>query len=117
MIKKKKPKFIRRNWNKYKRLGLRNKKKQKWQRPRGKHSKMRKRRKGYPARVGPGYRNPVEVRGTVLGLNPVLVKNVNDLIKVGENEIAIIAHVGKKNRNAILKKAEEMKIKMTRSEK
>lgn len=107
-----KKRFLRRNWNKYKRLGLRNKKKQKWQRPRGKHSKMRRRRKGYPPRVEPGYRTPNADRGKISGLFPVLVRNVRDLYKIGDGNIAVIAHVGKRKRVEILNKAREMKIKL-----
>lgn len=105
-----KKKFLRRNWNKYKRLGLGRKKKQVWRRPRGKHSKMRKWRRGYPARVDAGYRSPREQRGKISGKIPVFIRNVQDLAKVGKDEIAIIEHIGKKKRNEILKKAGEMKI-------
>lgn len=108
----KKPKFLRRNWNKYKRLGLRNKKKQKWQRPRGKHSKMRKLRRGYSARVEVGYRSSKKGRGSVQGLQPLLVQNVQDLKGAGKEHLVIIAHVGKKKREAILKKAQELKLKI-----
>lgn len=108
----KKPKFLRRNWNKYKRLGLRNKKKLKWQRPRGKHSKMRKRRVGYPIRVETGYRTALSKRGKISGMIPVLVRNVDDLQKLNENNAAIVAHVGQRKREAIIKKANEMKIKL-----
>ena len=106
----KKPKFLRRNWNKYKRLGLRNKKKQVWRRPRGKHSKMRKWRKGYSARVEVGYRTSRKERGTIKGKIPVLIQNVRDLSKVTQDQIAILARVGKKKRSELVKKAEEMHI-------
>lgn len=105
-------KFLRRNSDKYKRLGLGSKKKQKWRRPRGIHSKIRKRRKGYPARVDIGYRTPRDKRGKISGMLPIMVKNIQDLQKVGPKEIAILAHFGKRKRVVILKKAKEMKIQV-----
>ncbi len=108
----KKPKFLVRNWNKYKRLGLRNKKKLKWRRPRGIHSKMRKRRAGYPVRVEPGYGTPLQNKGKIAGLIPMLVKNTRELEKAGKGNVIIIAHVGKKKREDIIKKAEALGIKI-----
>ncbi len=101
-------KFLRRNWNKYKRLGKGRKKKQVWRRPRGKHSKMRKWRKGYPARVDAGYRSPRKERGKIEGKTPLLVRNAQDLLKVTKDHIILLAHIGKRKRNEIVKKAEEM---------
>ena len=103
-----KKKFLRRNWNKYKRLGKGRKKKQIWRRPRGKHSKMRKWRKGYPARVEAGYGSPRKERGKVQGKMPLLVHNIQDLLKATKEHIILVAHVGEKKRKEIIKKAEEM---------
>ncbi len=59
----KKKKFLRRNWNKYKRIGKGNKKKQKWRKPRGRDNKMREKRRGYlPEHAGNPWRGEEEVR-------------------------------------------------------
>jgi large subunit ribosomal protein L32e len=108
MIKKRK-KFIRRNWDKYSRLGLRRKKLQKWRRPRGIHSKMRKRRAGYPTRPEMGMKSPaVKIK---------LIENTKQLLQVRKGEEIIIRKIGKKLRAEIEKKAGEMGIKILNNRK
>jgi len=107
---RKKPKFLRPMWEAYKRL-----KKVKWRRPRGLHSKVRKRMKGKRKIPSPGYGAPKNLRYLhPSGFKEVLVYNLKDLEKVNPEKEAIrIAHtVGKKKRQEIVKKAEEMKIKV-----
>ena len=58
----KRPKFKRQNWFRYKRLG------DKWRRPRGIHSKMRRHFKYRIAVVQPGFRGPATVSYTHLTL-------------------------------------------------
>ena len=53
----KRPAFKRQNWFRYKRLG------DKWRRPRGIHSKMRRHFKYRISVVQPGFRGPANVRG------------------------------------------------------
>jgi len=53
----KRPKFKRQNWFRYKRLG------EKWRRPRGIHSKMRRHFKYRIPVVQSGFRGPANVRG------------------------------------------------------
>jgi large subunit ribosomal protein L32e len=103
-------KFLRRTWNKYSKLGLRRKKKQVWRRPHGRDNKMREKRKGYGPVVSIGYRNEKATRGKINDKNAVLVKNLNELLKLKAGEIAILAKIGKKKRIEIAKKAKENKI-------
>ena len=110
MIKRKMPKFARRNWDRFLRLGKKSKKKRVWRRPKGSHSKTREKMKGYPSSVEIGYRNEKKGRGKIQEKNPVMVYNLKDLEKVKKDEIAIIGKVGKKKKIEIAKMAEEKNI-------
>lgn len=106
---RKKPKFLRQSWQAYKRLG------KKWRRPRGMHSKLRRKEKDKGKMPSSGYRAPKELRYLhPSSLREVLVHNVNELQYIDtKTQAAKIAHtVGKKKRVDILKKAEELKIKV-----
>ncbi|MGC8812558.1 MAG: 50S ribosomal protein L32e [Candidatus Aenigmatarchaeota archaeon] len=106
---RKKPKFLRQGAKAYKRLG------EKWRRPRGMHSKLRRREKSKGKMPSPGYGAPRNLKHLhPSGYKEVLVHNVNELGKINPEKEAIkIAHtVGKKKREEILKKAEELKIKV-----
>ena len=83
-------KFLRRFTSRYKRLGKNRKKMQIWRRPKGRHNKMRERIRGYAGRPEVGMIKPAKLRGKIMGLNPVIVKNLKDLKKVKSNEIVII---------------------------
>jgi large subunit ribosomal protein L32e len=106
---RKKPKFRRWMSQTYKRV------KESWRRPRGIHSKIRIRKKGKIKMPSVGYGAPKELKFFhPSGLKEVLVSNLKDLEKVDPKTQAIrIAHtVGEKKRKEIIKKAEEMKIKI-----
>jgi large subunit ribosomal protein L32e len=106
---RKKPKFLRQSSTAYKRLG------KKWRKPRGVHSKVRRHEKSKGSAPSVGYRAPRELRGLhPSGFREVLVSNVNDLGKIdSKTQAAKISHaVGEKKRQEILKKAEELKIKV-----
>lgn len=109
--KRKKPKFLRKDWNKKSKLGKRRKKKQVWRKPKGRHNKLREKRKGHGKMPSIGYSQPKEIRGKIKGLVPVLVHNVKELEKVKNGEIAIFASVGKKKKIEMAKKAKELNIK------
>jgi ribosomal protein L32E len=96
-------KFIRRNWDKYKRLGGR-RKKLVWRRPKGIHNKMRERRAGYPSRPEMGMKN--------YGKEIKLIRNMKELETCRKGEEIIIARVGKKLRLEIEKKASEIRVKI-----
>lgn len=108
----KKPKFLRRTWNRYSKLGKGRKKKQVWRSPKGRDNKMREKRKGYPVVVSVGYKKPEKLRTIIEDKKPILVMNFKDLEKIGKNEIAIIGKVGNKKKIELVKKAKEMKIKI-----
>ena len=103
-------KFLRRTWRRYSKLGKGRKKKQIWRRPTGRDNKMRERRRGYPARVSVGYISSKELKNKIDGKTPVKIMNVQDLEKVGKNEIVIIGKVGKKKRIEITKIIKDKKI-------
>ncbi len=81
-----------------------------WRNPQGTHSKVRKEKKGAPAKPKSGYRTDKSIRGKhPSGYEEVLVHNVEDLEEIDpETEAARIASkVGGKKHEEILKKAEE----------
>jgi large subunit ribosomal protein L32e len=106
---RKKPGFKRWMSQAYKRI------KSSWRKPKGRQSKIRAKLKGKLKMPTIGYRAPKELRYLhPSGFKEVLIHNVNELLKVNpEKEVARIASkVGKKKRSEILKKAEELKIKI-----
>lgn len=105
-------KFLRRGWERYSKLGLRRKNKQVWRRPHGRDNKMREKRKGYGPVVSIGYRGEKVLRDKVNDKKAVLVKNLNELLKLKAGEIAILARIGNKKRIEIAKKAKENKIQI-----
>jgi len=106
---RKRPKFLRQGVRAYKRLG------KKWRRARGYHSKLRRHEKSKGSMPSPSYGTPKRLRFLhPSGFKEVLVFNINDLKKIDSSkEAARLSHtIGKKKRAEILKKAEEMKIKV-----
>ena len=100
----KKPKFRRQESWRYKRVTDR------WRRPHGIDSKMRKKIKGWPASPTTGYRSPKKIRGIhPSGFVETRVITVDDLIGIDPELQAIrIAHtVGGRKRVEILTRAEE----------
>ena len=86
-----------------------------WRRPRGTHSKQRKRIKGKGAVVGPGYRTPEEARGRhPSGFEEVRVHNVDDLEGVDGDQqaVRIASAVGARKRERIEEEAEEAGIRV-----
>ena len=100
-------KFIRRNWTKASRLGKRRKKKQVWRAPKGRHSKTRRKRKGYPIKVMVGFKKENKTRNMIKNQKPIIVRNVRELEKIKKGEIAIIGKIGNKKRIELAKKAKE----------
>jgi len=106
-LKKKRPEFRRQESWRYKRI------KESWRRPRGIDSKMRLKKKGWPATVEVGYRGPKEARGLhPSGFEEVLVHNPEEVDHVDPKTQAIrIAHaVGMKKRVEIIARAEERNV-------
>ncbi len=107
------PVFIRQDYMRYIKLGKHRKKLLKWRRPRGRHSKMRKQRKGYPVSPGVGYKNARVARGKLENLTPILINNMKDLERTGKDHILIISkRIGAKKKMDLLKKASEMKLRI-----
>ena len=106
-VKAKKPNFVRQESWKYIRL------KENWRRPHGLDNKVRKRFKGWPARVSAGYRGPKSARALhPSGFEDVLVYNVDDMKQIDATTQAVrIAHaVGQRKRIQILTEARKKKI-------
>ncbi|MDP2750406.1 MAG: 50S ribosomal protein L32e [Nanoarchaeota archaeon] len=106
--KSKKPFFLRQDGHKKRKL------EQKWRKPKGSDSKMRRHLKSYRRSPSPGFGSPVIVKGLDQnGLKPILVQNADQLTKINkQTESIIIAKVGKKNRAEILKKAITLGLKI-----
>lgn len=105
-------KFLRRDWNKYSKLGKRRKKKQRWKKPTGRDNKMREKVKGHPVVVSIGYSTDKSVRGKIKKKKPIIVNNLKDLENIKQDEIAIIGSIGKKKKIKIAKKAKDKNIEI-----
>jgi large subunit ribosomal protein L32e len=109
-----KPTFNRQDGHKKKRL-TKNKHKSVWRRPRGTHSKQRRRRGGHGEVVRSGYRTPVSVRGRhASGFKEVHVHRPEDLSDIDPTieAIRIAASVGNRKRERIEDLAEENGIRV-----
>lgn len=98
-VKGKKPKFVRQESWRYKRL------RESWRRPRGLDNKMRRKIKGWPATVNAGYRGPKAARGLhPSGYQEVLVHNTEEIKEINPKTQAIrIAHtIGRRKKAEIL---------------
>ena len=101
------PKFRRQEWFRYKKLG------DKWRRPKGIHSKLRRKYKYRPPLVSIGYGTPKKVRGLhASGFEEVLIHNPAQLEGLDPKTQAarVGATVGYKKRLDIEKKATELGI-------
>jgi large subunit ribosomal protein L32e len=101
--------FLRQEWFRFPRLG------EKWRRPRGMHSKMRRHIQYRPNVVSIGYRGPAKVRGLhPSGFEEVMVFNPDQLVKVDPKvqAVRVGSSVGFKKRLAIEEKADELGIRV-----
>ena len=101
--------FLRQEWFRFPRLG------EKWRRPRGMHSKMRRHIQYRPNVVSIGYRGPAKVRGLhPSGFEEVMVFNPDQLVKVDPKvqAVRVGSSVGFKKRQAIEQKADELGIRV-----
>ena len=106
-------KFVRSETVRFLRLGKKRRKLQKWRRPRGRHNKIRRKRVSYSSQPSIGYQKPRSERGLVKGHVPEMVHTLNDLNKIKKNSIVILSgRVSAKKRLEILKKAEEIGLKV-----
>lgn len=110
IIKKKKPHFHRQQSHIYKRVSRSG-----WRRPMGKDSKQKRKEKSRGKRPNVGYGQPREIRYLhPSGFLEKRVFNVNDLAGLDSKKhaIRISSSVGKMKRLEIIKKAQEMKLKV-----
>ena len=110
---KKKPRFLRRDWNKKSKLGRKRKNKQVWRKPKGRHNKLRQKFKGKSKQPSIGYGSDRIIRGAIGGLKKVVINNIHELLQFGNNRnvsIMIAKNVGALKRMDIIKKALEMNI-------
>jgi len=101
-------KFLRRDSVRYSKLGKNRKKLQKWRKPKGRDSKTRLKRKGYPIKVSIGFKSSPKDKK----ISPILVHNTNDLDKIGKSSLIIIAKVGAKKKMDIIKQAQEKNLEI-----
>ena len=103
------PAFKRQEWFRYQRLG------EKWRKPKGIHSKMRRHLSYRPPVVSIGFRGPKAVRDFhPSGFQEVMVYNASQVEKVDPKvqAIRIGGTVGGKKRMAITEKADELGIRV-----
>ena len=112
ILKKRKPTFLRKDTFKKSKLGRKRKKKQKWKRPRGRHSKLREKWTGYMIQPSIGWSSPKAVRGLVQELKPKLIFNAAELDHLKEGEIGVVGKIGKKNKMEIAEKAAAKNIRL-----
>lgn len=108
-MKRKEPEFIRQESWRYVRV------KENWRRPRGIDSKMRLKKKGKPPLPNIGYRVPKLIRGRhPSGFIEVLIHNIKELEGIDPDKYAIriAASVGKRKRIEIIKRADELGIRV-----
>ncbi len=110
---KKKQKFMRTDFRKYSKLGVRRKNKQKYRKAKGIDNKIRLKMKGHVQGVSIGFRSDKKERGLIQGLSPVIVNNLKELKKISKDEIAIIAKIGSKKRKDLLDYAIKNNIKLS----
>jgi len=107
--KKKRRKFLRQGARNLKRLG------EKWRKPRGSQSKLRKQKKSRGKIPKIGYKAPKDLRGLhPSGFKEILITSIKDLAHVDPKKhvIRISSRVGKKLREQIIEKAKELKVKV-----
>lgn len=102
-------KFIRQESIRHSKIGKNRKKIQKWRRPKGRHSKMRLKRKSYPISPSVGYKTSRKTRGKIKNKNPVLVENSKSLENLGKENILIFSGtLGARKKMELIKRAGEL---------
>ena len=113
MERRKKPRFLRKDWHKCIRLG-RKRSNLVWRASKGRHGKVRQKWKNRQKQPSIGYGMPKEIRGMIMGMKPVMINNMNDLMNVGKDEIGIVSRkMGMRKKVEIAKKALTMSVKFS----
>ncbi|MDO8517209.1 MAG: eL32 family ribosomal protein [Nanoarchaeota archaeon] len=112
-IKRKKPKFFRKDWNKKLRLGSKQKSKRKWKAAKGGDNKIRLKRRGYAQKVAIGWGADKKIKGKVEGFNVAYISVLKEVENVKKGEAIIInKNMGKRKRKEIIDKANQKGIKI-----
>ena len=111
-IKRKKPHFRRKDWNKKIKLGSTVKRNRKWRAAKGRHNKIRLKKGGHSGKPTRGWSADKKIRGKVDGFDVVRVENLNGLKDVGKGKGVMIGKVGKKKREEIMKVCKEKGLKI-----
>lgn len=99
-LKRKKPRFIRQEAHKKKRLS------KVWRRPKGLQSKMRLEKKGYRRVLKVGFRSPKKLRDHALnGKKILIVNNIKDLDNGKDKALIIAKNIGLKKKLEIIELA------------
>jgi ribosomal protein L32E len=107
-----KQKFGREEAKHYSKLGLRRKKKQKYRKGKGLDNKVRLKMKGHLKNVSIGFRSEKRTRDKINRLGKVKIESIEDLKKIKEGDIGVLAKMGNKKKIEIAKKAQELKISL-----
>ncbi len=113
-MRRSKPLFYRQGWDRYLRLGKTVRKRRKWRAAKGGDSKTRLKENGYAIRPTVGWGSAHSIRNKIKGLNPIRIENLNDFSKVTDKKTQgiIIASIGKKKKLEMIKKANELGVKI-----
>jgi len=111
LLKSRKPRFVRKDWRELSKLGRGRKKKQRWRKPKGRHNKLRAKKRSVGKMPGVGYRSPKSIRGTFQGLTPIWIINESQLNNLKQEGIAVMASIGLKKRIQIATKAKQLGVK------
>ncbi len=106
--KRDKPKFFRRDSHKRISLGKSIKKLRKWRAAKGRHNKIRLKRKGHAQKPTIGWGSDKSIRGKINGKEYVSVNNVGGLEGIKKGGVILVGKVGMRKRQEIIKKANEV---------
>ena len=112
MEKRNKPKFRRKDWHKKIKLGSKDKKNVKWRGAKGRQNKIRLGIRGHNKRPKIGWGTKKDERGKVAGFFVARVENLSELENINKDTAIVIASVGEKKKEDIIRVANERKIKI-----
>lgn len=98
-------KFLRGKWRTYSKLGRGRKKKLKYRRPKGRHNKIREKKKGNPKKVEIGYKKQKSKEEKIK-----IIRDIKELSEVERGEKIIIGKLGQKKKIEAANKAKEKNI-------
>jgi len=105
-------KFQRTKFRAYVKLGKGQKSRRRYRKAKGRHNKIREKRKSRPKRVEIGYKNKSSERGLIQGKKPIILNNIKDLGKIKKDNIGILGKIGNRKKLKIISEAEKSNIKL-----